>query len=63
MFGLTEETILKMLEKNIPTQPKNELAQFIRNYLIPNIVAVVAADNEAILFDLETERTKDDSDK
>ena len=59
MLGLTEETILKMLEKNLPNQPKDELAQFIRKYLIPNIVEVIAANNEAILFNLEKNKTRD----
>lgn len=57
MFGLTDETILKMLKKNIPDKSYEGYAEFVHTYLIPNIVEVIAANNEAILFDLEDNRT------
>ncbi len=57
MFGLTEDAILKMLKKNIPDKSYEGYAEFAYNYLIPNIVEVIAANNEAILFALEDDRT------
>lgn len=64
MFGLTEEAMLKMLNKNINQFSQSEVDMgWIRNRLIPNIVEVIAANNEVLLFNLETERTKDNSGK
>ena len=60
-FGLSDETILSMLKKNVPVQSYEGYAEFAQTYLIPNIAEVIAANNEAILFNLENERTKDDS--
>ena len=60
MFGLTDEVILKMLKKNVPERSYEGYAEFVQTYLIPNIAEVIAANNEAILFQLEPERTKDD---
>ena len=57
MFGLPEEAILKMLKKNVPERSYEGYAEFVHTYLIPNIVEVIAANNEAILFELETDRT------
>ena len=63
-FGLTEETMMKMLNKNVKQNPNSEVyMSFFHNTLIPNIVEVIAANNEALLFNLEAERTKTDSDK
>ena len=61
MFGLTEDAILAILEKDIPNQPKNEIAQFVRKKLLPNIVEAIAANNEAILFQLKEESSEYDS--
>ncbi len=61
MFGLTEEAMLKMLKKNVPEKSYEGYAEFVHKYLIPNIVEVIAANNEVILFNLETDRSKDDS--
>jgi len=57
MFGLPEEAILGMLKKNVPVQSYEGYAEFVHTYLIPNIVEVIAANNEAILFALEDDRT------
>lgn len=57
MFGLSEEVILKMLKKNVPEKSYEGYAEFAHNYLIPNIVEVIAANNEAILFALEDDRS------
>jgi hypothetical protein len=63
-FGLSEETMLKILNKNVNQNPNSEVyMSFFINTLIPNIVEVIAANNEALLFNLETERTKEDSGK
>jgi len=63
MLGLPEETILSMLKKNVPVRSYEGYAEFAHEHLIPNIAEVIAANNEAILFNLEKERTKDDSGK
>ena len=64
MFGLTEDAMLRMLNKNVHQHSQSEVDMgFIRNYLIPNIVEVIAANNEALLFHLEKDRTSDDSGK
>jgi len=58
MFGLTEETMTKMLMAKVSNNPNSEVyMSFILNHLIPNIVEVIAANNEAILFALEDDRT------
>ena len=57
MFGLPEEVILRMLKKNVPETSYEGYAEFVQTYLIPNIVEVIAANNEAILFALEDDRT------
>ena len=57
-FGLTEETMVKMLNKNVPERSYSGEIEFVSKYLIPNIIEVISANNEAILFNLETERTK-----
>lgn len=61
MFGLTDEAILQMLKKNVPEHSYEGYAEFVHKYLIPNIAEVIAANNEVILFNLETDRTKEDS--
>ena len=61
MFGLTDETILKMLKKNVPEHSYEGYAEFVHKYLIPNIVEVIAANNEAILFQLKDESSEYDS--
>jgi len=61
-FGLTEETMSKMLLKRVPNNPNSEVYMgFILEHLIPNIVEVISANNEALLFNIETERIKDAS--
>jgi len=60
-FGLTEETMLQMLNKRVPQSQSEVDYGFIRNYLIPNIVEVIAANNEAILFQLKDESSEYDS--
>ena len=61
MFGLTDEAILKMLKKNVPVQSYEGYAEFAQTYLIPNIAEVIAANNEAILFQLKDESSEYDS--
>ncbi len=62
MFGLTEETMSQMLIKRLPNNPNSEVyMQHILEYLIPNIVEVIAANNEAILFQLKDESSEYDS--
>ncbi len=58
-FGLTEGTMLKMLRNNVQFRNSgyHEGEDFIYKTLIPNIVEAIAANNEAILFELEKERT------
>ena len=61
MFGLTDEAILSMLKKNVPETSYEGYAEFVHTYLIPNIVEVIAANNEAILFQLKDESSEYDS--
>ena len=61
MFGLPEEAILRMLKKNVPETSYEGYAEFVQTYLIPNIVEVIAANNEAILFQLKDESSTYDS--
>ena len=62
MFGLTEDAMLKMLMKQVPNKPNSEVyMSFILKWLIPNIVEVIAANNEAILFQLKDESSDYDS--
>ena len=61
MFGLPEEAILKMLKKNVPVKSYEGYAEFVHTYLIPNIVEVISANNEAILFNLKDESSSYDS--
>ena len=56
-FGLSDEVILSMLKKNVPVQSYEGYAEFAHNHLIPNIAEVIAANNEAILFALEDDRS------
>ncbi len=62
-FGLSDETILSMLKKNVPVNSYEGYAEFVQTHLISNIAEVISANNEVILFNLENERTKDDSSK
>lgn len=59
MLGLTEDAMLNMLRKNVQFRNSSyhEGEDFIYKTLIPNIVEVIAANNEAILFNLEDDRT------
>ncbi len=41
------------MKKNIPTYSYEGYAEFVHTYLIPNIVDVISANNEAIFFALE----------
>jgi len=61
MFGLPEETISTMLKKDVPTHSYEGYAEFIHTHLIPNIIEVIAANNEAILFQLKDESSEYDS--
>ncbi len=62
MFGLTEETMAKMLMAKVPNNPNSEVyMSTLLNTLIPNIVEVIAANNEAILFQLKDESSTYDS--
>ena len=57
MLGLPEETMVSMLMKGVHTNRNSEVYMGeILDKLIPNIVEMMAANNEAILFAL-----KDDS--
>ena len=60
MFGLTEETIITMLKKDVPVKSYEGYAEFAHKYLIPNIAEVIAANNEAILFHLQDESSEYD---
>ena len=59
MIGLTKEEMLRMLKRNVPDRPKDEIGQYIHKYLIPSIAEVISANNDAILFNLESDRTSD----
>ncbi len=61
MFGLTDEAILSMLKKNVPDHSYEGYAEFVHTYLIPNIAEVIAANNEAMLFQLKDESSDYDS--
>lgn len=61
MFGLPEEAILQMLKKNVPERSYEGYAEFVHTYLIPNIVEVIATNNEAILFALKDNSSTYDS--
>ncbi|MFC2122649.1 hypothetical protein ACFLRP_03080 [Bacteroidota bacterium] len=63
MFGLSEKVLFQMLTKDIPVKSYEGYAEFIHTHLIPNIVEVIAANNEVILSHLEQERINDDSGK
>ena len=60
-FGLTDETILSMLKKNVPVKSYEGYAEFAHAYLIPNIAEVISANNEAILFALKEHGSEYDS--
>ncbi|MFC1981397.1 hypothetical protein ACFLVN_04040 [Chloroflexota bacterium] len=64
MFGLTEEAMLKMMRKNINRASGGDIGPgYLYDVLIPNIVEVIAANNEVLLSHLETERTQEDTGK
>ena len=53
-LGLPEDAMLRMLNKNVNQNPNSEVyMSFFLNTLIPNIVEVIAANNEAIFFALQ----------
>lgn len=56
-LGLPEEAMSRMLKKNVPEHSYTGEIDFVSKYLIPNIVEVIAANNEAIFFALEDDRT------
>lgn len=58
-LGLSEEVISRMLKKNVPVKSYEGYAEFVNRYLIPNIVEVISANNEAILFALKEHGTYD----
>ena len=60
-FGLPEEAISRMLKKNVPERSYSGESDFVSKYLIPNIVEVISANNEAILFQLKDESSTYDS--
>ncbi len=51
-LGLPKETMIRMLRKDIPDLG-DALSEIIDKRLIPNIAEVIAANNEAILFQLK----------
>jgi len=62
MFGLTEDAMVKILNKNVNQNRNSEVyMQTILEHLIPNIVELIAANNEAILFQLKDESSDYDS--
>ncbi len=57
MLGLPEETMVSMLMKGVHTNRNSEVYMGeILDKLIPNIVEMMAANNEAILFALKDDR-------
>ena len=62
MFGLTEDAMLKILMEDVRKNRNSEVYMGdILETLIPNIVEVIAANNEAILFQLKDESSEYDS--
>jgi len=56
MFGLPEDAMKQMLMKGMPGKADSEMYRSeVYNYLIPNIIEVISANNEAILFQLKDE--------
>ena len=58
-LGLPEEVISRMLKKNVPVKSYEGYAEFVHQYLIPNIIEVISANNDAILFALKEHGTYD----
>ncbi len=51
-LGLPKEAMVRMLRKDVPDLG-DALSEIIEKRLIPNIAEVIAANNEAILFQLK----------
>lgn len=61
MLGLPEDAMKRMLMKGLPGNPNSEVYHSeIQRYLIPNIVELISANNEAILFQLKDESSEYD---
>lgn len=60
MFGLSEEAMMKILKKNVPELLSTDVGYHaLHTIIFPNIVELISANNEALLFELEKERTKE----
>ena len=56
MLGLTEDAMKRMLMEGMPGKADSEMYRSeVYDYLIPNIVELISANNEAILFQLKDE--------
>ena len=61
MFGLSEDAMEKMLLKGLRGNLNSEVYQSeIQGILIPNIVELISANNEAILFQMKNESSEYD---
>lgn len=58
-LGLSEGVIAKMLKKDVPERSYEGHAEYVHRYLIPNIIEVISANNEAILFALKEQGVYD----
>jgi hypothetical protein len=56
MLGLSEEAMKRMLMENLTRRADSEMYRSeVYDILIPNIVELISANNEAILFQLKDE--------
>ena len=61
MLGLTEDAMKRMLMKDLTMTADSEMYRSeVYNYLIPNIIELITANNEAILFQLKDESSEYD---
>ena len=61
MFGLPEEAMKQILMNDLTMRADSEMYRSeVYNYLIPNIVELISANNEAILFQLKGESSEYD---
>ena len=61
MLGLPEEAMTQMLMKGLKMKADSEMYRSeVYNILIPNIVELISANNEAILFQLKDESSEYD---
>ena len=62
MLGLPEDAMRRMLMKGMSGNLNSEVYHSeIQNHLIPNIIELISANNEAILFQLKDESSTYDS--